>query len=325
MGIACVLHVCKPVFLSLLSTSRSVLLSNVNTAHVVCCHPEQDLLPLVLSHCCYSLAVGEGTRVEYDLPTLERQLVERFVLGKPRINDDFEIFIFRQETKNVAMYKSLRDKIPQEPLSKAVQMQILQELGTLTNVCSSLAAVDIALIFLATTGGDPNTPIREYLHRVLKMKATAGLRSMKANQHCRRKHILSLWQLLAVQRARMSLENGQDPFEDMPQQYAEKLDMSEVKTLKEALIHINVDALLAELYEFIAVAEEQTRHPDWDILSTLDAYIAAKNTPKVEGLKEHFPPTILLKHLYCTWRIVAAYRPHEDRETSRRDTNTFRR
>ncbi|KAI8513635.1 hypothetical protein Bbelb_079590 [Branchiostoma belcheri] len=312
----------KQDLLPLVLISRSVLLNDVNTAHVVCCHPEQDLLPLVLSHCCYSLAVGEGTRVEYDLPALERQLVERFVLGKPRINDDFEIFIFRQETKNVAMYKSLRDKIPQEPLSKAVQMQILQELGTLTNVCSSLAAVDIALIFLATTGGDPNTSIREYLHRVLKMKATAGLRSMKANQHCRRKHILSLWQLLAVQRARMSLENGQDPFEDMPQQYAEKLDMSEVKTLKEALIHINVDALLAELYEFIAVAEEQTRHPDWDILSTLDAYIAAKNTPEVEGLEEHFPPTILLKHLYCTWRIVAAYRPHE---TSRRDTNTFRR
>ncbi|XP_078674105.1 E3 ubiquitin-protein ligase rnf213-alpha-like isoform X2 [Branchiostoma floridae x Branchiostoma belcheri] len=306
------------------STSRSVLLSDVNTAHVVCCHPDQDLLPLVLSHCCYSLAVGEGSRVDYDLPALERQLVERFVSGKPRINDEFETFVFRQETKNVAMYKSLRDKIPQEPLSKAVQMHILQELGTLTNVCSSLAAVDIALIFLATTGGDPNTPIREYLHRVLKMTATAGLHSMKANQHCRLKHILSLWQLLAVQRARMSLENGQDPFEDMPQQYGEKLDKSEARTLKEALRHINVDSLLAELYELIAVAEEQTRLPEWSMMATLSAYIDDKNAPEVEGLDEHFPPTILLKHAYYTWRMVATYRPHEDQETSRRDANRLR-
>ncbi|XP_066291012.1 E3 ubiquitin-protein ligase RNF213-like isoform X3 [Branchiostoma lanceolatum] len=303
------------------SSGRSVLLSDVNSAHVVACHPEQDLLPLVLSHCCYSLAVGEGTRVEYDLPALERQLVERFVSGKPRINDEFETFVFRQETKNVAMYKSLRDKVPQEPLSKAVQMHILQELGTLTNVCSSLAAVDIALIFLATTGGDPNTPLREYLHRVLKMKATAGLHSDKANQHCRLKHILSLWQLLAVQRARMSLENGQDPFEDMPKQYNEKLDKSETKTLKEALRHINVDTLLAELYELIAVAEEQTRLPEWSMLSTLSAYIDDKDTPEVEGLDEHFPPTILLKHAYYTWRMVARYRPHEDQG---RDANRLR-
>ncbi|XP_078611724.1 E3 ubiquitin-protein ligase RNF213-like isoform X2 [Branchiostoma floridae x Branchiostoma japonicum] len=306
------------------SSGRSVLLSDVNTAHVVACHPEQDLLPLVLSHCCYSLAVGEGTRVEYDLPALERQLVERFISGKPRINDEFETFVFRQETKNVAMYKSLRDKVPQEPLSKAVQIHILQELGTLTNVCSSLAAVDIALIFLATTGGDPSTPIREYLDKVLKMKATAGLQSVKANQHCRLKHILSLWQLLAVQRARMSLENGQDPFEDMPKQYAEKLDKSEAKKLKEALRHINVDTLLAELYELIAVAEEQTRLPEWSLQSTLSAYIDTKDAPEVEGLLEHFPPTILLKHAYHTWRMVANYRPHEDQGSSRRDANRLR-
>ncbi|KAI8522257.1 hypothetical protein Bbelb_020110 [Branchiostoma belcheri] len=317
---------CQPDqdLLPLVLTSRSVLLSDVNTAHVVCCHPDQDLLPLVLSHCCYSLAVGEGSRVEYDLPALERQLVERFVSGKPWINDEFETFVFRQETKNVAMYKSLRDKIPQEPLSKAVQMHILQELGTLTNVCSSLAAVDIALIFLATTGGDPSTPIREYLHRVLKMYATAGLHSVKANQHCRLKHILSLWQLLAVQRARMSLENGQDPFEDMPQQYGEKLDKSEARTLKEALRHVNVDSLLAELYELITVAEEQTRHPEWSMMATLRAYIDDKNAPEVEGLDEHFPPTILMKHAYYTWRMVAMYRPHEEQETSKRGANRLR-
>ena len=45
--------------------------------------PERDLLPLILAHCNYSLEVGQETLVQYDWAALERQLIDRFLRGRP--------------------------------------------------------------------------------------------------------------------------------------------------------------------------------------------------------------------------------------------------
>ena len=47
--------------------------------------PENDFLPMILAHCDYSLKVGEGTTVEFNWKCLERQLVDRFIRGRPRL------------------------------------------------------------------------------------------------------------------------------------------------------------------------------------------------------------------------------------------------
>ena len=48
--------------------------------------PQKDLLPLVLANCSYSLKAGQGTTIEYKFASLERQIGERFIKGKPRLN-----------------------------------------------------------------------------------------------------------------------------------------------------------------------------------------------------------------------------------------------
>ena len=46
---------------------------------------EQQLLSIVLSHCHYSLCVGQGQDVKYDLAALEKHIFDRFIQGKPKI------------------------------------------------------------------------------------------------------------------------------------------------------------------------------------------------------------------------------------------------
>jgi hypothetical protein len=54
-------------------------------AHLISFSRERDLQPIVLANCNYSLEVGQGTRVEYDFETMERQVEERFIRGRPRL------------------------------------------------------------------------------------------------------------------------------------------------------------------------------------------------------------------------------------------------
>ena len=71
--------------LMLFYSSDDVPLVNVTKAHLVAFDPEKDLLPIILAHSDYSLKVGEGTIVEYNLKGLEKQLVDRFIRGRARL------------------------------------------------------------------------------------------------------------------------------------------------------------------------------------------------------------------------------------------------
>jgi len=54
-------------------------------AHLLYFHPERDLQPIILANCNYSLEVGKGSRIEYDLKTMEKQVEERFIWARPRL------------------------------------------------------------------------------------------------------------------------------------------------------------------------------------------------------------------------------------------------
>ena len=57
--------------------------ASVTMSHLIAYDPERDLLPLILAHCNYSLEVGQETLVHYDWEALERQLIDRFLRGRP--------------------------------------------------------------------------------------------------------------------------------------------------------------------------------------------------------------------------------------------------
>ena len=64
-------------------------MSEVTMSHLIAYDPERDLLPLILAHCNYSLEVGKETLVQYDWAALERQLIDRFLRGRPFV--DFKV------------------------------------------------------------------------------------------------------------------------------------------------------------------------------------------------------------------------------------------
>lgn len=64
-------------------------------SHLIAYDPERDLLPLILAHCNYSLEVGQETLVHYDWAVLERQLIDRFLRGRPFV--EFKVSRWRYD------------------------------------------------------------------------------------------------------------------------------------------------------------------------------------------------------------------------------------
>ena len=69
-------------------------MSEVTMSQLIAYDPERDLLPLILSHCNYSLEVGQETLVQYDWTALERQLTDRFLKGRPFVEFKVRHFWF---------------------------------------------------------------------------------------------------------------------------------------------------------------------------------------------------------------------------------------
>lgn len=66
-------------------SAYSVPLEGVSETQLTLCHPERELLPLVLSHCHYTLRTRRETDSCYNLMDIQAQLARRFLAGKPSI------------------------------------------------------------------------------------------------------------------------------------------------------------------------------------------------------------------------------------------------
>ena len=67
------------------SSDYSVPLEGVSETQLTLCHPERELLPLVLAHCHYTLRKGREADCSYNLRGIQAQLARSHVTGKPLI------------------------------------------------------------------------------------------------------------------------------------------------------------------------------------------------------------------------------------------------
>ena len=67
------------------SSDYSVPLEGVSETQLTLCHPERELLPLVLAHCHYTLRKGRAADCSYNLRGIQAQLARSHVTGKPLI------------------------------------------------------------------------------------------------------------------------------------------------------------------------------------------------------------------------------------------------
>ena len=92
------------IYLYLFISPPVIPLANVTNAHLVAYDPDKDFLPMILANCDYSLRIGEGTMVEFNWKCLERQLVDRFIRGKPRLTSlVITSYTFNRESNRILM------------------------------------------------------------------------------------------------------------------------------------------------------------------------------------------------------------------------------
>ena len=66
-------------------TASKIPLSEVSLSQLVAYDPEKDLLPVMLANCSYSLEVGKETLLQYNWEALQKQIIDRFIRGRPTV------------------------------------------------------------------------------------------------------------------------------------------------------------------------------------------------------------------------------------------------
>lgn len=72
-------------------TAGEIPLSEVSMSQLIAYDSEKDLLPVMLANCSYSLEVGKETQLQYNWETLEKQIIDGFIRGRPLVR--FEVSV----------------------------------------------------------------------------------------------------------------------------------------------------------------------------------------------------------------------------------------
>jgi hypothetical protein len=285
---------------------QRVNIDHLTRDHLVAYDVQRDLLPVVLAHCDYSLSFGEGTKITYNLPALERQIINRFIIGKAIVEmKDYRI-AFRKNVCDRSAFVRLKERIPQEQLPLQLQRQIVSEFHDLTDVCSVLDVLDIVIRLILSADGSPDTLLYDYIVETLEMHPESGLVSVQAQQSCRLKHVVSLWRVLTVEKGRrLSLAN-KDAFEHVSSAFRKEMEPSILQAFEKALMKLNVDAFLQELADIIMLELQR-----WEENPNVNQYELGRAMQKLydSGLQglEHIPLEIQLKHLLHCWKVAVKF------------------
>ena len=79
---------------------REVSLQKLKENDLMIYNAEKDLLPLVYAHCDYSLEIGRGTNIEYNLPAIEKLLMENVFFGRAVISTQLDLFVYRDDVQS---------------------------------------------------------------------------------------------------------------------------------------------------------------------------------------------------------------------------------
>ena len=75
---------------------------------------EEKLEHVYFSHVSYSLLAGSGSEVHYDLPALEKHILERFLCGRPLVVPvTVPCVNYKDDALKHQLFAKLRKNIPQ--------------------------------------------------------------------------------------------------------------------------------------------------------------------------------------------------------------------
>ncbi|CAB1319093.1 unnamed protein product [Coregonus sp. 'balchen'] len=262
-------------------TSFKVSPADLTDLHVIQYDLERDLLPLILSNCQYSMKHGKETLHDY-----------WFLQGIPTL-------VNRHDRIHEIILKDMRGKIGQVPLPSRALSTLVGELNSYNEVCEALSTVEVALGFLAMTGGEPHMQLGSYLEEVLQMADQTAPHILTALGRYYLKHCLALWQLLTSLKSENMLRLKRDPFEGISEEYRKALGEEEHRLLTGFFNKSNADSILLEMH---------------DLKDTLVAYMERKNLDIPSDVEQFFPEEIDLSQYIEAWKFGVALK----RERSQR-------
>lgn len=289
-----------------------VPLEKISETQLTLCHPERELLPLVLAHCHYTLRKGGETDSSYDLQGIQTQLARRFLAGKPLIKADTSKYLNRQLQDFSVVLNEVRGKIHQEPLKGSVSSAMKTVLRSYTDVCDAVFVVEIGLRFLGKTGGDPQGQLLSYLTDSLQMDHQISSTVAKCLGESKLGHSIFTWQLLTCWKSELMLNRKQDPFRTLPSKFQQKLSHEQKEGLKVFFAATDVDAFTLELHEILLLktsdaVPDQSYHPHWDVRSTLESHLEQKDLPPLLEL-DSLSEDITLGQAANVWRAAVEFK-----------------
>ncbi|XP_062507501.1 E3 ubiquitin-protein ligase rnf213-alpha-like isoform X2 [Corticium candelabrum] len=283
--------------------AERVSMADMTVAHLIAYDVERDLMPLIFAHCDYTLAVGEGTKITYNLLALERQIADRFIVGKPHIDMEVCSVSYRKDVYNMALFARLTQRVTQEDLDASAERQIVAEMRDLRDIYSVLALLDIVIGFLASSGGEEDMTLDHYVHETLRMPRASSLISNKARQVCQLKHVRALWRLLNVEKSKRLTLADREPFEGVSPKYRHRLGKSARESLKIALKKIRIDVFLTELVDVVILELEK-----WQETSNIEEYELAAALEELHGSTmgglNEISGDVKLKHIVHCWSLA---------------------
>ncbi len=172
---------------------RFILLSRVQRCHLL--DYEQELVPLVVSHCHYTGAATHG-HINCNLPALEKHILDKFIHGKLLISLELPQVAYRRKERDIYTATTLvavRKNVPQvstkhPPILTKGPLSFMhvylcrksyhytctawytQRIERVHHLSQTLEGVNIILGFLASGGGKPGLRLQEYRRKTLKME-----------------------------------------------------------------------------------------------------------------------------------------------------------
>ncbi|PKU43384.1 hypothetical protein llap_6310 [Limosa lapponica baueri] len=273
---------------------------------------ENDLITAMLANSQYVIEEDDTKTTHFDFQTLQRQVIQRFISGKPTIKPQppfafqtapsFELHSMKtlQDTKT-----KVREQLQQESLSVNQLKRIMEEAQSVNAISQTLATLKVAAEFLAVTGGDPERQLSEYVKNELKMDASVEqFKDMPVVPNTQLKHTLSLWQTLSAKRSVLLVQMNQNPFCLVSENYHKELSAEEEKALTTALSTVNLDLFLVELHEMITVPLDSF-DPQWGLKETFRTFLEGRqDDASTANLTGSLSPDLLLKNVVSVWKTA---------------------
>ncbi|XP_026723296.1 E3 ubiquitin-protein ligase RNF213-like [Athene cunicularia] len=286
---------------------RSISAEEVKPSSVLAV-TKSDLVTMALANLQYEVDENGLKTTYFDFQMLQRQVVHRFISGKPSIKAQTAPSIALKNVRTLQATKmEVREQVPQELLSVNQQKRIMEEARSVNALSKALATLKVAAEFLAVTGGDPDRLLPNYVRQDLRMDAGAKqFQDLPVVPNTQLKHILSLWQVLAARRSMLLVQMNQDPFCLVPKEFQGKLDAGQAKDLAFALSNTNLDLFLIELHEMIMVALSKFQ-PEYELKDAFSFFLEENHFPPatVATLTDALDPNIPVGNILSVWRTAA--------------------